>query len=65
MKDHVEWIQAACRLAENPHLQIRCPACGMTFLSVEDEKIDRDHFDRNLRCSNCGAHEVIYKRYEM
>ena len=64
MSDHSEWIKAASQLVENPHLQILCPNCGLVYLNVEDEKVDDTHIDRHVRCSNCGAHEIIYKRSE-
>ena len=64
MSDHSEWIKAASALAENPHLQVLCPSCGLAFLNVEDEKVDETHVDRHMRCSNCGAHEAVFKRLE-
>jgi hypothetical protein len=62
MKDHSKWIEAAAALVKNPFSQVLCPNCGMAFLTVEDEHIDGGHIDRHLKCSKCGAHEVVQKR---
>ncbi|MEI7733398.1 MAG: hypothetical protein WCO56_27755 [Verrucomicrobiota bacterium] len=64
MKDNSAWIEAATALIQNPHEMVRCPSCGLAYLQVDDEKIDDEHFDRHLRCSNCGTHEIIFKRAE-
>ena len=57
-----DWIKAASVLVENPSAEILCPKCGLAFLATEVEELDRTHFDLHLRCSNCGAHEIVYKR---
>lgn len=62
MKDHSQWIEAAKQLAENRYVQVLCPECGLAFLSVEDNQVDDSHFERHLKCANCGAHETVFKR---
>lgn len=62
MSDHTKWIEAATVLAKNPFSQVLCPNCGLSYLTIEDEKIDINHLDRHLKCSNCGAHETVLIR---
>ena len=57
-----KWIEVAGILAENPHIQVICPDCGLAFLRVEDEQLDDEHIDRHLICSNCGARKTMLKR---
>ena len=62
MNDHSKWIEAATVLITNPYSQVPCPNCGLSFLTIEDERLDDEHFDRHLKCPNCGAHETVLKR---
>lgn len=63
MKDHSKWIEAAKQLVENQYAQVLCPECGMGFLGIEDNQVDETHFERHLKCPNCGAHETVFKRH--
>jgi ribosomal protein S27E len=62
MKDYSKWIEAAKQLVENQYAQVLCPDCGLGFLVVDDNRVDESHFERHLKCSNCGAHETVFKR---
>lgn len=57
------WIEAGKILAQDPLAKVTCPVCSSAFLEVEDHAWDQDPnlFDRHLRCSNCGATEVIVR----
>lgn len=57
-----KWLDAARLLIANRYEQVLCPECGMAFLTVEDNQLIENHFDRHLRCTRCGAHEVIFKK---
>jgi len=62
MSDYAQWITAATVLVQNSSAKVQCPKCGVAILMAEVEELDRTHFDLHLRCSECGAHETVYKR---
>jgi hypothetical protein len=57
------WVEAGVILAENPDAYVECPVCTESTLEVEDIPNPKDPklFDRHIRCSNCGAEQILVR----
>ncbi len=60
------WIEVGKVLALDATAEVPCPElCGGTLQAFDiDCPGDPEHFERVLRCDNCGAHNILYKRWD-
>jgi hypothetical protein len=49
----------AVEMMPNPAAQVLCPACGETYLAVQDTQPFGEKKERILSCVKCGAREFI------
>ncbi|TGQ66636.1 MAG: hypothetical protein E5V49_05265 [Mesorhizobium sp.] len=58
------WIEAGKMLALDPKVSVKCPDCGEADLKVFDTPAGATHFERHLRCLECGAYNAQLKRID-
>lgn len=56
-----DWVEAGVILAKNAKAYVPCPVCADGPIEVVDvpHPGDPQRFDRYLRCSSCGAKQVL------
>jgi uncharacterized C2H2 Zn-finger protein len=55
-----KWIAAAKILGFDPAALVRCPACSVENLIVQDVSIEGSRqFERIMRCPKCGSQNAI------
>jgi transcription elongation factor Elf1 len=56
-----KWLEVGQILARDPTAKVACPVCGQSTIVVTDVRsaTDPTRFERHMRCSNCGASNIL------